>query len=69
MKITLKNFSDVKKNIAKDGISKVNYDIRGNALSFTMKDNIEFELDTINFIDFKSAELVRTGKKPRIPGS
>jgi len=68
MKITLENFSDVKKNIAKDGIKKVNYGTQGNALSFTMKNDKEFELDSINFIDFKSAELVRGGKKLQKPG-
>jgi hypothetical protein len=63
MEITLENFSDVKKNIAKDGIKKVNYGTQGNALSFTMKDDKEFELDSINFIDFKTAELIRPGRK------
>ena len=68
MKITLDNFSEVKKMIAKDGIKKVNYDTQGNAISFTMKDDKEFELDSINFKDFKAAELVRTLKKPQITG-
>ena len=68
MKKTLDNFSEVKKMIAKDGIKKVNYDTRGNAISFTMKDDKEFELDSINFKDFKAAELVRTLKKPQITG-
>ena len=63
MKITLKNFSDIKKKIAVIGIRKVNYGTLGNALSFTTKDGNEFELDSINFIDLKTAELIRPGRK------
>ena len=65
MKITLDNFSGIKKRIARDGIKKVNYDAGGNAISFTMKnEDTVFELDSINFKNLKSAELARVIKKP-----
>ena len=68
MKITLENFSGIKKRIAKDGIKEVNYDAGGNAISFTMRDDeTVFELDSINFKDLKSAELARVLKKPVLP--
>jgi len=63
MKITLENFSDIKRKIAEIGISKVNYGAQGNALSFTMKDGNEFELDPVDFKDFEAADLVRLGVK------
>lgn len=63
MKITLENFSDVKKKIANVGISKVNYGTQGNALSFTTKDGNEFELDPVDFKNFEAAELERLGIK------
>ena len=65
MKITLDNFSGIKKRIARYGIKKVNYDAGGNAISFTMKgEDTIFELDSINFKNLKSAELARVIKKP-----
>ena len=67
MKITLDNFSEVKRMIAKDGIKKVNYDTRGNAISFTMKDDKEFELDPMDFKSFEAAELLGFRKKLEIP--
>ena len=67
MKITLDNFSEIKKKIAKDGIKKVNYDTKGNAISFTMKDGNEFELDPMDFKDFEAAELVSLGIKLQKP--
>jgi hypothetical protein len=69
MKITLENFSDVKKKIAKNGIKKVKYGKQGNAISFTMKNDIEFELDAKNFKNFKSAKLAGSGKKPKLKAS
>ena len=63
MKITFDNFSDIKKKIARVGISKVHYGIKGNALSFTTKDGNKFELDPLDFKDFDAAELVRPGDK------
>lgn len=63
MKITLENFSDIKKKIAKSGIAKVHYGTQGNALSFTTKDGNKYELDPIDFKDFEAAELVRLGIK------
>ena len=53
--------------IAKDGIKKVNYDTRGNAISFTMKDDKEFELDPMDFKSFEAAELLGFRKKLEIP--
>jgi hypothetical protein len=67
MKITLDNFNDVKKKIAKVGISKVNYGTQGNALSFTMKDGNKFELNPIDFKNFDVAELERLGIKLQKP--
>ena len=63
MKITLDNFGDIKKKIARVGISNVHYGIKGNALSFTTKDGNKFELDPIDFKNFDAAELVRPGEK------
>jgi len=67
MKITLENFNDIKKKIAKVGISKVNYGTQGNALSFTMKDGNKFELDSIDFKNFEAAKLVSLGIKLQKP--
>ena len=67
MKITLENFSEVKKRIAKVGISKVNYGSQGNALSFTTKDGNVFELDPMDFKDFEAAELISLGIKLQKP--
>jgi hypothetical protein len=67
MKITLDNFNDIKKKIAKVGIDKVNYGKQGNALSFTMKDGNKFVLNPIDFKNFDAAELVRLGIKLQKP--
>jgi hypothetical protein len=69
MKITIENFSDVKKKIVKVGIGKVQYGTQGDALSFTTKDGNEFELDPLDFKNFKTAELVRLKLKLQKPAS
>ena len=65
MKITVKNFDEVRKKVLEVGIDKIEHGPKGEVLSVTTKDGQRFEFDPQSLEEFKRAGLVKLVR--RIP--
>ena len=68
LKITVENFSEVRKKVLEVGIEKVQYGPRGEARSFVTKDGEEFEFDPKSFEEFRRASLLMLGRRSQSHG-
>ena len=63
MKITVKNFDEVRQKVIEVGIQDVRRGPRGELLSFTTRDGQAYEFDPAELDEFQRAGLVRLGRR------